>query len=125
MVDRDFFQDQAITDLKLTFEQGKLTRMTAASGLQPLQAFYDAADDGKDLFAYVDIGFNPKVRIPSGSRMTAWMPAGMVTVGVGNNAWAGGDNTVSFGKALHLAGSTLTVDGKVLVEAGTLKVPTM
>jgi hypothetical protein len=49
------------------------------------------------------------------------MPAGMVTVGIGNNLYAGGNNKNSFGDAFHLPGSTLTIDGKILVEKGILK----
>jgi len=51
----------------------------------------------------------------------AWMPAGMVSLTVGDNAWAGGTNQTNFDVSVHLAGSTLTVDGKPLVEGGKLK----
>jgi hypothetical protein len=39
---------------------------------------------------------------------------------VGNNTWAGGTNQVSFGLAAYSPGSTLTVDGKPLVQDGRL-----
>lgn len=121
VVDRQFFQGEEIEGLTLTFKAGKLTSMTAKSGLEPLKKFYDAAGPGKDLFAFVNIGFNPAVRIVPGSRMVAWMPAGMITVGIGGNLWAGGENEVAYGMSNHLPGSTVSVDGKVLVENGTLK----
>src|SRR2546430_10705319 len=50
-----------IRGLTLVFSQGKLTGMTAASGLAPLQATYDAAGSGKDRFGVIDIGLNPEV----------------------------------------------------------------
>ena len=48
------------------------------------------------------------------------MAAGMVTVGIGNNTWAGGQNESSFFMPSFLPGSTLTVDGEVLVKDGAL-----
>jgi hypothetical protein len=45
----------------------------------------------------------------------------MVTVGVGNNTWAGGDNKVSNEIVNYLPGSTVTLDGKTVVDNGTLK----
>jgi len=45
----------------------------------------------------------------------------MVTVGLGNNQWAGGENSAAFGLSSFLPGSTLKLDGKAIVENGTLK----
>jgi aminopeptidase len=120
VADRYFYQDQTIEKLELTFAKGKLTKMIAASGLDALKALYDASGPGKDEFAAIDIGINPDVELPAGSKMVGWMPAGMVTVGTGNNQWAGGTNTANFGIFPFLPGSTLEVDGKVLVKDGKL-----
>jgi len=121
VVDHYFFQGKPIEGLRLEFKAGRLTAMTAQSGLEPLKALYDAAAKGRDAFGAVDIGFNPAVHLVPGSKMAAWMPAGMVTVAVGNNTWAGGSNSVNFGMAPFLPGSTLNIDGKVLVDGGVLK----
>lgn len=53
--------------------------------------------------------------------MVSWVPAGMVTIGVGNNIWAGGENNNPMGMPFFLPGSTVAVDGKILVEKGSLK----
>jgi aminopeptidase len=121
VVDRLFYQDKEILGITLTFLEGKLTSMTAKSGIESLKAMYDAAGSGKDEFAYIDLGINPDVKIKPGSKLIAWMPTGMVTVGIGNNVWAGGDNNNPFGFPFFLPGSTVKVDGKVLVENGMLK----
>ncbi|MDP3916313.1 MAG: aminopeptidase [Bacteroidota bacterium] len=121
VVDRQFYQGKEITGLTLNFKAGKLTSMTAKSGLEPLKKMYDAAGTGKDEFAFIDLGLNPNVSIKPGSKLVAWMPAGMVTIGVGNNVWAGGENKTPYSLASFLPGSTLKVDGKVLVENGVLK----
>lgn len=121
VVDRHFFQGAEITGLTLTFRAGKLTNMTAKSGLKPLKALYDASGPGKESFAFIDIGINDRVKIPAGSKLLAWMPAGMITIGTGNDVWAGGTNDSPFGITGFLPGSTLTVDGKTLVESGALR----
>jgi len=105
----------------LTFAKGKLTGMKAASGLDAIKALYDATEgSSKDEFAVVDIGINPDVELAPGSKMIGWMPAGMVTVGIGNNQWAGGSNRSTFGLFPFLPGSTVEVDGRVIVKDGKL-----
>jgi aminopeptidase len=121
VVDRLFYQDKEITGLTLTFQKGKLTSMTAKSGIEPFKAIYDAAESGKEEFAFIDLGINPDVHIKPGSKLVAWMPTGMITVGIGNNIWAGGGNKNPFSYSFFLPGSTIKVDGKVLVENGILK----
>jgi aminopeptidase len=121
VVDRQEFEGAGIEGLTLTFKAGKVTAMTAKSGLEPFKALYDAAGAGKDVFGVFDIGINPNVRIPPGSRLESFMPAGMVTLNLGNNLWGGGDNAVSFALASFLPGSTVKVDDKVIVENGSLK----
>ncbi|HYN07234.1 MAG TPA: aminopeptidase [Vicinamibacterales bacterium] len=120
VADHYFFQGTDIQGLTLTFSKGKLTGMTATSGLDKLKALYDAAGAGKDDFSFIDVGLNPDVKIPAGSKLRTWVPAGMVTVGTGNNMWAGGSNTAPFGITTFLPGSTLEVDGKAIVKSGAL-----
>ena len=121
VVDRQFYQDKEILGLTLTFKAGKLTSMTAKSGLEALKKMYDAAETGKEEFAFIDLGINPNVVMKPGSKLVAWMPAGMVTIGIGNNVWAGGENKNPYSLASFLPGSTLKVDGNALVENGVLK----
>jgi leucyl aminopeptidase (aminopeptidase T) len=119
---KDYYQGKEINNLTLTFAAGKLTSMTGSGpGFDPLKAAYDAAGEGKDLFAVVDFGINPNVKLPAGSQIATWVPAGTVTVGVGNNVWAGGDNKTAYGYFVSLPGTTVTLDGKPVVEAGQLK----
>ena len=121
VVDHQFFEGKDITGLTLNFKAGKLTSMTAKSNLEPLKEYYDAAETGKEEFSFIDLGLNPNVQLKQGSKLVAWMPAGMVTIGVGNNVWAGGENKTPFSMSSFLPGSTLKVDGKVLIENGILK----
>lgn len=120
VADQFFFLGKPVEGLRLVFQGGKMTSMTAKKGLEPLQAAYDAAGPGKDLLGVIDIGINPGIKSPDRSLVHVWGKAGTVTVSVGNNTWAGGNNQVSFGVAAYSPGSTLTVDGKPLVQEGKL-----
>ncbi len=120
VVDRFFFQGKPIEGLRLEFKGGKLTSMSAKGGLEPLQAAYDAAGPGKDVLGVIDIGINPGIKSPERSPVHVWGKAGTATAMVGNNTWAGGDNQVTFGLAAYSPGSSVTVDGKPLVQDGKL-----
>ena len=88
--DKEFYLGQPIEGLRLEFKAGKLTSMTAKSGLDPLKAAYDAAGPGKDVLSVVDIGINPSLRVPDDNPVHSWSKAGRVTLVVGSNTWAGG-----------------------------------
>ncbi len=112
------FQGKPIEKLTLVFADGKLTSMTATSDNAALKERFDAAPEGRDLFGALDIGINESVTAPAGSRMATWMGAGTVSIGIGGNTWAGGDNEVAYGLYVHLLSGTLTVDGTPLVKDG-------
>lgn len=121
---RDFYRGRQIDNLTLTFAGGKLTEMTGSGpGYADLRAEYDAvSDERKNLFGFVDLGINPNVKLPAASKVGAWVPAGTITVGIAGNTWAGGDNSVPYGLAVFLPGSTVTLDGKPIIENGQLKI---
>lgn len=121
VINHYFYQGRNIEDLTLIVKEGRITSMSAKSGFEPLRAAYATAGAGRDSLSVLDFGINPEVKIPTASRMVAWMPLGTVTLSVGNNTWAGGDNAVSFGLSLFLPGSTVSLDGKPLVESGVAK----
>jgi aminopeptidase len=122
VIDRYYYEGKPIEGLTLTFNAGKITSMTARSGGERLQAAYKAAaGPGKDRFSMIDFGINPNVRIPKNSALVTFMPAGMVTIGTGNDTWAGGDNNATFGLAGFLPRSTVKADNRIIVENGSLK----
>ncbi|MEO7474729.1 MAG: aminopeptidase, partial [Gemmatimonadales bacterium] len=122
VADHYAFEGRTIERLRLEFKDGEMVAMTAGSDMAALRAFYDAAPAGKAELGVLDIGINPNVEIPEGSTLAAWMPAGMVTLSLGSNDWAGGTNQPVSGVSPFLAGTTLTVDGVPLVKAGRLQV---
>lgn len=118
--DRVFFEGKEITGVTIELKSGKVTSMTGSAGFEAIKAQYDAAGAGKDEFSMFDIGINPAVKLPAGTKLLSWVPAGMVSLGIGGNTWAGGSNDCPYAFSGFMPGSTVTVDGKPLVEKGTL-----
>lgn len=121
VVDKMIYQGVVITGLTFTFSKGKMTGMTAAAGIEGMQAAYDAAGGGKDLLSYIDLGLNPEVKLPLNTGRTVWMAAGAVTLGSGDNTGWGGTNVSNFGIAMPVSGATVSIDGKAIIENGVLK----
>ena len=121
VIDNYSFMGKTIEGLVLEFKTGKLVSMNAKSEFDSLKKYYDAQGKGKDEFGLVDFGINPNVVIPAGSKLQAWMPAGMITIGMGNNIWAGGSNDANSALNFFLPGCSVKVDGKTLVDNGNLK----
>jgi leucyl aminopeptidase (aminopeptidase T) len=123
VVDRLYFDDKEIQNMTLNFAAGKIVSMSGSGpGYAAFKASYEATSDpGKAAFAYADFGINDKVRLPKASKIGTWVPAGMVTIGIGNNLTFGGENNSPYGFAFFLPGTTVTLDGKTIVENGNLK----
>ena len=118
------FDDGEIIGATYTFDAGKLVSHDAKPGpkYERWKALYAAAPEGKAEFSIFDIGINPNVKVPAGSKLTTWVPAGTVSLLLGGNTWAGGDNAIGWNGGGSMNGCTVTVDGKTIVEAGVLKV---
>jgi hypothetical protein len=120
VVDEDVYGGKRVEGLRLEFKKGKVASITAKSGLEAFKAEYDAAGRGKDVLSVLDFGINPGLKLPPDKPIHAWTRAGMVTVVVGDNAWAGGDINMGFALFTHLASATAEVDGSAIVRDGKL-----
>ena len=100
---------------------GKVVSLEAKANGDSLQADFKAAAEGKDRCGVIDVGINPNVRPPAGGKVLTYMQAGMVSLSIGNDTWAAGDDNSPFSLGCFLPGSTLAVDGKVIVEKGEIK----
>jgi aminopeptidase len=49
------------------------------------------------------------------------VPAGTITVGMGNNLWAGGSNKAPYAYDVSMPGTTVMLDDKVIIENGRLE----
>ena len=120
VADRMTWEGEEIEALRLDVANGRVVGMTAARGLDRLKGRYDAASSGKDLVTLLDIGVNPNMTVTPDSKLRTFVPAGMVTVFIGNDTWAGGTNTTSFGVPMFLTRARVTVDDVPIVEDGKL-----
>ena len=124
VTDRAWYQDQPIDVLFLGITGGKVVEMTGKGpGYDKLVQAYDAAKGAKDAVAVVNIGVNPALRGPPGSKVNATPVSGVVSVFTGDNTWAGGTDSSSWGFIGFVPGATVTVDGTTLVDKGQLRVP--
>jgi aminopeptidase len=125
VADRLTFEGDEIEGLRIEVKNGRVTNLSASKGLERFKARYDAASAGKDAITVLDIGVNPNITIPENSKLRTYTPAGMVTISLGNDTWAGGSNNATFGMPIVLSGAQLTVDGKPIVENGKLVMGTV
>lgn len=121
VIDRQVVQGAEVTGLTMTFKAGKVVAMSAKTNLEVLKAEYDAAPPGKEVFGLIDLGVNPAVKVPAGSKLLSYLPAGMIMVSIGGNGWAGGENNIFYTLQSFLPEATLKVDDKVVVDRGLLK----
>ena len=123
VIAQTFFRGKEINNIAIIIVGGKVTSITGSGpGYEEWKKAYDAVSDpGKDLVSYVDFGINPNLKIWPASKIGNWVQAGMVSIGTGNNSWAGGDNRAGFDVGSHLPGCTVTLDGKTIIEKGEWK----
>lgn len=111
--------EKEITGVTAEIKKGKITNISAKTGWDVIKPRYDAAGPQRDEVGVFDIGINPNIK-PS-PKLETFVAAGTVTFTTGNNVWAGGTSKEPFGLLFQLTGTTVTLDGKAIVEAGSLK----
>jgi leucyl aminopeptidase (aminopeptidase T) len=123
VIDRMDWGIGPVEKLTWTFRAGKLVEYTA----KPSPAFtrwkelYEAGPAGKDAFASIDLGLHPSVKSPSARPFLSYIPAGMVSLSIGDDTEAGGTNATSYASVGFLPGATVEIDGKPLIAKGQLK----
>lgn len=120
VVPKTSFRGVNIENLKLSFSDGQMTNLSAESNTEILEKYFAASSPKLKELSVVDLGLNPYSRTPSGSSYYSWEMGGMVTLGLGNNIWAGGENDSDAALSLHVVGTTVSIDGKSVVRDGKL-----
>ena len=123
VIDRMDWGIGPIENLSWTFRAGKLVAYTAkpSPAYDRWKEIYEAAPAGKDAFAGIDLGLHPGVKSPPGKPFLSYIPAGMVSLFLGDDTGAGGTNATSYISTGFLPGATVEIDGKPLVAKGQLK----
>ena len=115
------FGTAIVTNARLTFADGKVTKATADEGLAALQTFLDSAPGSKS-FREFCIGFNPKLNVPAGQAALPYYGYGdaVVRLSLGDNEEVGGAVRGGGVRWLFFPDTTVTVGSATLVEAGKL-----
>lgn len=116
--DRSLQLGKEVTGLRFEIKAGKITNLSAKSGWDGLPKGYDAAGPRKGELSLVNFGCNSAMKA---DKLESYIAAGMLTILFGNNAQSGGTNNEPYNLQVHLPGTTVTLDGKLLIENGTLK----
>ena len=110
---------RTIRKMRWEFRNGRLTGFDGDAAALMLKKQYEAATGDKDVISAVTLGTNPKAAL---GFLQNSIVRGAVTVGVGGNDFAGGNNKSSFGFQDTIRGATVEVDGKPVVREGKLLV---
>ena len=114
------FRGKNVKNLKISFRDGRMTELSAGSNEKMLQEFFAATDEATKRLSVISIGLNRESQPLKGSDYRSWEMGGMVTLGLGNNSWAGGDNDANGAFSTHLTGATLEVGQAKVVSDGAL-----
>ncbi|MDH3645881.1 MAG: aminopeptidase [Gammaproteobacteria bacterium] len=119
VVERTMFRGVPVENLRMTFENGRMSKMSADKNGDQLKEYFASTTDNTAELSIVDIGVNPQSQ-PLGRDYRSWEMGGMTSIALGNNAWAGGDNDADGTFNVHLAGTTVDVGGTRVTSAGEL-----
>ena len=109
--------------LKGELNNGQLTNVRADVGNDDVQKYLAANDASVAQVGFFSIGLNPAMKAEAQKGYNPATAAGMVYVGMGNNALLGGTNQATSGNSFPIANATVEVDGTVVVRNGQLVSP--
>ena len=109
--------------LKGELKNGQLTNVRADVGNEDVQKYLAASDASAAQVGYFSIGLNPAMKPQEQKGYNPATAAGMVYVGMGNNALLGGTNQAKGGDNCPVANATVEGDGTVIVRNGQLVSP--
>ncbi|MEN8122875.1 MAG: aminopeptidase [Bacteroidota bacterium] len=115
-----FFRGVKIKNLEISVKNGHIMELKAEENEKIIKDYQKMSIGDKDVLSLIDIGINENSKPYKGSDFYSWEMSGLLTMGFGNNAWAGGDNNSNTGTYIHLSNSTLDIDGKAVVKDGKL-----
>jgi aminopeptidase len=110
-----------LTDVSLDFKNGKMQNFKAGQGADCFKETMEPYQGPKDMFGGFSIGLNPAKKVmEEGADYRPDSAAGMVTISIGDNRLAGGQNDTPGGYNFPITKATVAIDGKVVVKDGQL-----
>ncbi|OGO31012.1 MAG: hypothetical protein A2136_02735 [Chloroflexi bacterium RBG_16_54_11] len=116
VIDRAFIRGKQVEQLRLTFENGRVTHIDApdAPSVRLLVELLDASSGDKDRIAELGIGLNPGIRELTGDIMLDEKLCGSVHIAIGMNDRFGGQNHSNLHLDLVMSQPTLWLDGELM-----------
>ena len=113
---------EKVSDLKLTFEKGKVVAIEAEMGEEAVRREMDRAGEAGRSFREFALGFNPQLAIPL---TDPWIPyygygAGVVRLSLGDNTELGGKVSGGYVRWNFFTDATVRVGEEIWVEDGKL-----
>ncbi len=110
-----------VEDLVLTFEEGRITGISAAGGEDAVLSELASAGESA-AFRELGVGFNPELAVPD---VDPWLPyfgygAGVVRLSLGDNSELGGDVGGGYVRWVFFLDARVTIDGDTWVEGGRM-----
>ncbi len=113
---------EPLTGISFEFNNGTIQNFKAEKGQKCFEEVLAPYAGPKDRFGYFSIGLNPALKvIEENGDYRPQDAAGMVWIGTGDNKLLGGNNSEPGGFTFPIVNATVSVDGKVVVEKGQLK----
>jgi aminopeptidase len=113
-----YFNAQKFTNLKIDFSNGTIQKISADQNVDDLSTRMLGKGASAVPLSALDLGLNSQSKVRGDYR--SFEMAGMVSLGVGDNDWAGGNINNGISYNFHLVDATLVVDGKDVVKSGSL-----
>ncbi|HEU5286018.1 MAG TPA: aminopeptidase [Sphingomicrobium sp.] len=118
----DRFRGKPVRNLRVTFQNGAITSITADEEADALQRYFAELDEGGKRMSLINIGLNPESRPLKGSDYMSWEMSGVPTVVVGNAMWAGCAHGGEASQQFHQLGATLAAGSAEVIKDGNLVV---
>jgi leucyl aminopeptidase (aminopeptidase T) len=108
--------------LTLRFAEGKVVEIEGGAEAESLNARFDRHSGDARRIGHVGIGLNPLLRRPLGWPLVDIQAHGQLLISFGENRYLGGQNASSLNTDFALLEASLSVDGRVIVDAGKVTV---
>lgn len=116
--DRAFSKGQRISNLKLRFEGGIGTPISADEGFEVFMHQWDLATEDKNRIGEMGIGINDEIHAPTGYLLTDEKIMGTVHLAIGHNQLMGGANKSTLHWDMVILQPTVTLDDVLLLDEG-------
>jgi len=105
-------------DVVFYFQQGRVTRIEAASGADELNAYFDAHEGEPRRISHIGMGLNPYLHKRIGWTIVDEHIIGALFIAFGENRYMGGQNISNLNEDYAVENATLIVDGRTVLLSG-------